>query len=405
MSIMMPEADQAVLARRDEIVAALRKIVPGEGVISTTREMQPYESDALTAYRQPPMVVVLPDTTEQVAQVSKYCHDNGLKLVPRGSGTSLSGGSLPLAVGVLLGLGKFKRIREIDFDNRVAVVEPGVTNLAISQAVAHEDFYYAPDPSSQIACSIGGNIGENSGGVHSLKYGMTTNNVLGCEIVLITGEILRIGGKAPETDGYDIMGVITGSEGLLGVVTEVTVRILKKPETARALMVGFSEVEAAGRCVADIIGAGIIPGGMEMMDRDAIHAAEAFVHAGYPLDVEALLIIELDGPKAEVDELIDRVEKIALGCGSTSCQISSSEQERLLFWAGRKAAFPAVGRISPDYLCMDGTIPRGALPRALSRIRDLSGKYGLRCANVFHAGDGNLHPLILYDANIPDEMD
>jgi len=389
MSIMMPEADQAVLARRDEIVAALQKIVPGEGVISTTREMQPYESDALTAYRQPPMVVVLPDTTEQVSQVLKYCHDNGIKVVPRGSGTSLSGGSLPLADGVLLGLGKFKRIREIDFDNRVAVVEPGVTNLAISQAVAHEDFYYAPDPSSQIACSIGGNIGENSGGVHSLKYGMTTNNVLGCEIVLITGEILRIGGKAPETDGYDVMGV----------------RILKKPETARALMVGFSEVEAAGRCVADIIGAGIIPGGMEMMDRDAIHAAEAFVHAGYPLDVEALLIIELDGPKAEVDELIDRVEKIALGCGSTSCQISNSEQERLLFWAGRKAAFPAVGRISPDYLCMDGTIPRGKLPDALAGIRDLGKKYGLRCANVFHAGDGNLHPLILYDANIPDEMD
>ena len=405
MSIKMPEADQAVLDRRDEIIAALKQIVPGEGVISTTREMQPYESDALTAYRQPPMVVVLPDTTEQVSQVLKYCHDNGIKVVPRGSGTSLSGGSLPLADSVLLGLGKFKRVREIDFDNRVAVVEPGVTNLAISQAVAHEGFYYAPDPSSQIACSIGGNIGENSGGVHSLKYGMTTNNVLGCEIVLITGEILRIGGKAPETDGYDIMGVITGSEGLLGVVTEVTVRILKKPETARAVMVGFPEVEAAGRCVAEIIGAGIIPGGMEMMDRDAIHAAEAFVHAGYPLDVEALLIIELDGPAVEVDELIGRVETIARGCGQTTLQISTSEQQRLLFWAGRKAAFPAVGRISPDYLCMDGTIPRGKLPEALAGIRDLGKKYGLRCANVFHAGDGNLHPLILYDANIPEEME
>jgi glycolate oxidase len=233
---------------------------------------------------------------------------------------------------------------------------------------------------------------------------MTTNNVLGCEFVLITGEILRIGGKAPENDGYDLMGIITGSEGLLGVVTEVTVRILQKPETARAVMVGFAEVEAAGQCVADIISAGIIPGGMEMMDRDAIHAAEAFVHAGYPLDVEALLIIELDGPKVEVDELISRVEKIALRCGSTTCQISSSEQERLLFWAGRKAAFPAVGRISPDYLCMDGTIPRGKLPEALAGIRELSKKYGLRCANVFHAGDGNLHPLILYDANIAGEM-
>ncbi|MEW6767283.1 MAG: FAD-linked oxidase C-terminal domain-containing protein [Pseudomonadota bacterium] len=405
MTIMMPEADQATLDRRDEIVAALRRIVPGEGVISSEREMQPYESDALTAYRQPPMVVVLPDTTEQVSKVLKYCYDNKIKVVPRGSGTSLSGGALPLKDGVLLGLGKFKRVREIDFDNRVAVVEPGVTNLAISQAVAHEGFYYAPDPSSQIACSIGGNIAENSGGVHSLKYGLTTNNVLGCEFVLITGEILRIGGKAPESDGYDVMGIITGSEGLLGVVTEVTVRILKKPETARALMVGFAQIEAAGQCVADIIGAGIIPGGMEMMDKNAIHAAEAFVHAGYPLDVEALLIIELDGPSVEVDELIGRVEKIALNCGSTTCQISNSEQERLLFWAGRKAAFPAVGRMSPDYLCMDGTIPRGKLPAVLARIRDLSEKYGLRVANVFHAGDGNLHPLILYDANIPEEMD
>src|ERR1700754_3929728 len=295
MSIMMPEADRAVLDRRDAIVAALRKIVPGEGVISSTREMQPYESDALTAYRQPPMVVVLPDTTEQVSQVLKYCHDNGIKVVPRGSGTSLSGGSLPLADAVLLGLGKFKRVREIDYDNRVAVVEPGVTNLAISQAVADRGFYYAPDPSSQIACSIGGNVAENSGGVHCLKYGMTTNNVLGCEIVLITGEIIRVGGKSAEAGGYDLMGIITGSEGLLGVITEITVRILQKPETARALMVGFAQVEAAGECVAKIIGAGIIPGGMEMMDKPAIHAAEAFVHAGYPLDVEALLIIELDG--------------------------------------------------------------------------------------------------------------
>ena len=346
MAIMMPAADQAVLDRRDAIVAALRAIVPGEGVIDSAAEMLPYESDGLMAYRQPPMVVVLPDTTEQVSQVLKYCFEQGIKVVPRGSGTSLSGGALPLADGVLLGLGKFKRIREIDFDNRVVVTEPGVTNLAISQAVAHAGFYYAPDPSSQIACSIGGNVAENSGGVHCLKYGMTTNNVLGCEIVLMTGEILRIGGKAAENAGYDLMGIITGSEGLLGVITEITVRILQKPETARALMVGFAEVEAAGECVARIIGAGIIPGGMEMMDRPAIHAAEAFVHAGYPLDVEALLIIELDGPGVEVDELIKRVEAIAQGCGSTTCQISTSETERNLFWAGRKAAFPAVG---PDF--------------------------------------------------------
>jgi glycolate dehydrogenase FAD-linked subunit len=405
MGIMMPPSDSAVLNRRSDIVGALRAIVPGEGVIDSPAEMLAYESDGLTAYRQPPMVVVLPDTTEQIASVLKYCHAQGIKVVPRGSGTSLSGGALPLEDGVLLGLGKFKRIREIDFDNRVVVTEPGVTNLAISQAVAHAGFYYAPDPSSQIACSIGGNVAENSGGVHCLKYGMTTNNVLGCEIVLMTGEILRIGGKAAENAGYDLMGVITGSEGLLGVITEITVRILQKPETARALMVGFAEVEAAGECVADIIGAGIIPGGMEMMDKPAIHAAEAFVHAGYPLDVEALLIIELDGPGVEVDELIKRVEAIAQRCGSTSCQISTSETERNLFWAGRKAAFPAVGRISPDYLCMDGTIPRGALPKALSRIRDLSEKYQLGVANVFHAGDGNLHPLILYDANKPGEME
>ena len=405
MTIMMPASDQAVLARRDEIVAALRAIVPGEGVIDSPAEMVPYESDGLMAYRQPPMVVVLPDTTGQVSRVLKYCFEQGIKVVPRGSGTSLSGGALPLADGVLLGLGKFKRIREIDFDNRVVVTEPGVTNLAISQAVSHAGFYYAPDPSSQIACSIGGNVAENSGGVHCLKYGMTTNNVLGCEIVLISGEIIKVGGKSAEASGYDLMGIITGSEGLLGVITEVTVRILQKPETARALMVGFAQVEAAGQCVAEIIGAGIIPGGMEMMDKPAIHAAEAFVHAGYPLDVEALLIIELDGPGVEVDELISRVEAIAQRCGSTSCQISTSEMERNLFWAGRKAAFPAVGRISPDYLCMDGTIPRGALPQALSRIRGLSEKYGLLVANVFHAGDGNLHPLILYDANKPGEMD
>ncbi|PYF02916.1 glycolate oxidase [Rhodopseudomonas faecalis] len=405
MTIQMPEPDVSVLARRDEIIAALREIVPGEGVISSAAEMVPYESDGLMAYRQPPMVVVLPSTTKQVSQVLKYCHANGIRVVPRGAGTSLSGGALPLADGVLLGLGKFKRIREIDFDNRAVVVEPGVTNLAITQAVEHAGFYYAPDPSSQIACTIGGNIAENSGGVHCLKYGMTTNNVLGCEIVLITGEIIKIGGKCTESAGYDLMGVITGSEGLLGVVTEVTVRILRKPETARALMVGFTEIEAAGRCVAEIIGAGIIPGGMEMMDKPAIHAAEAFVHAGYPLDVEALLIIELDGPGVEVDELIARVETIAQRCGSTTCQISTSEQQRLLFWAGRKAAFPAVGRISPDYLCMDGTIPRGKLPEALARIRQLSEKYQLGVANVFHAGDGNLHPLILYDANKPGETD
>jgi glycolate oxidase len=351
------------------------------------------------------MVVVLPETTDQVAEILRYCHGEGIKVVPRGAGTSLSGGALPLADGVLLGMAKFNRIREIDFENRVAVVESGVTNLAVSNAVAYAGFYYAPDPSSQIACTIGGNVAENSGGVHCLKYGMTTNNVLGCEIVLITGEILRLGGKHLDASGYDLLGLINGSEGLLGVVTEVTVRILKKPETARAMLIGFPSSEDAGECVSRIIASGIIPGGMEIMDGPAIAAVEEFVHAGYPLDVEALLIVELDGPPAEVDHLIERVEKIARDCRAASCKASRSEQERLLFWAGRKAAFPAVGRISPDYYCMDGTIPRAQLPLVLKRMKEMSARYGLRVANVFHAGDGNLHPLILYDANQPGELE
>ena len=405
MTVAMPAPDQSVLARRDRIVAGLRAIVPGEGVIAAEREMRPYESDGLTAYRQLPMVVVLPETTEQVSRVLAFCHAERIKVVPRGAGTSLSGGALPLEDGVLLGMAKFSRIREIDFANRVAVVEPGVTNLAVTQAVEQAGFYYAPDPSSQIACTIGGNVAENSGGVHCLKYGMTTNNVLGCELVLMTGEIVRIGGKHLDAGGYDLLGVITGSEGLLGVVTEITVRILKKPECARAVLVGFCSSEDAGECVSKIIGAGIIPAGMEMMDAPAIHAVEQFVHAGYPLDVEALLIVEVDGPQAEADHLVARVEAIATACRAVTCRVSSSEEERLLFWAGRKAAFPAVGRISPDYYCMDGTIPRARLPQVLNRMRELSQTYGLRVANVFHAGDGNLHPLILYDANKPGELE
>src|SRR5579864_6865862 len=289
MPVLMPAHDDGVLKRRRRIVKALRAILADEAVIATEREMKPYESDGLTAYRQLPLVVVLPQTTEEVARVLRYCHENGIKVVPRGAGTSLSGGALPLGVGVLLGMAKFNRIREVDFANRVAVVEPGVTNLAVTQAVEHEGFYYAPDPSSQIACTIGGNLAENAGGVHCLKYGVTTNNVLGCEIVLITGEIVRLGGKHLDAAGYDLLGVVIGSEGLLGVVTEVTVRILKKPEAARALLIGFPSSEEAAACVGGIIGAGIIPGGIEMMDRLAIHSAEAFVHAGYPLDVEAIL--------------------------------------------------------------------------------------------------------------------
>ncbi len=405
MPVAMPAHDDGILKRRHDIVKALRAIVPGEGVIASEREMRPYESDGLTAYRQLPMVVVLPTTTDQVARVLRYCHEHGIKVVPRGAGTSLSGGALPLGDGVLLGMAKFDRVREIDFLNRVAVVEPGVTNLAVTRAVEHEGFYYAPDPSSQIACTIGGNVAENSGGVHCLKYGVTTNNVLGCEFVLMTGEIIRLGGKHLDAAGYDLLGVMIGSEGMLGVITEVTVRILRKPDTARALLLGFACSEDAGACVGAIIAAGIIPAGIEMMDRLAIHAVEEFVHAGYPLDVEAILIVELDGSQAEVDHSIERVADLARTRRVTSLRASESERERLLFWAGRKAAFPAMGRISPDYYCMDGTIPRAMLPRVLQRVRELSATYGLRVANVFHAGDGNLHPLILYDANAPGELE
>jgi glycolate oxidase len=400
----MPEPDREVLARRVEIANALRAIVPGEGVIVEQDEMRVYETDALTAYRQLPMIVVLPKTTEQVSKVLKYCNEVGIKVVPRGAGTSLSGGALPLADGIILGLGKFNKILDVDYANRTVTAQPGVTNLGITTAVAHEGFYYAPDPSSQIACTIGGNIAENSGGVHCLKYGLTTNNVLGIEMVLMNGDIVRLGGKHLDSDGYDLLGIMTGSEGLLGVVTEVTVRILKKPETLRAVLIGFPSSETGGDCVAAIIAAGIIPGGMEMMDKPAIHAAEEFVHAGYPLDVEAILLVELDGPEAEVNHLIGEVEAIARKHGAVSVRVSSSEDERMVFWAGRKAAFPAVGRISPDYLCMDGTIPRKQLPLVLNRMAEMSEHHGLRVANVFHAGDGNLHPLILYDANEPGQL-
>lgn len=404
VAIQMPALDETTLSRRAEIVAALKAIIPGEGVIDNDIEMRPYESDALTAYRQLPFVVVLPESADQVAKVLTYCYDNNVKLVPRGAGTSLSGGALPLGDGVLLSMMKFNRVLDLDYENRVAVVQPGVTNLGITRAVEGEGFYYAPDPSSQIACSIGGNIAENSGGVHCLKYGLTTNNVLGVEMVLITGEVIRLGGKHLDAEGYDLLGLMVGSEGLLGVVTEVTVRILQKPSMARAALIGFPTSEQGGQCVADIIGAGIIPGGMEMMDRLAIHAADDFVNAGYPRDVEALLIVELDGPAVEVDYLLAEVKAIAEKNGATSARLSENEDDRATFWAGRKAAFPAVGRISPDYLCMDGTIPRKELPRVLAGMRALSEQHGLRVANVFHAGDGNLHPLILYDANKEGEL-
>ncbi|MDQ3559538.1 MAG: FAD-binding protein [Pseudomonadota bacterium] len=404
-SLAMPEPKADIIARRDEIAAALSAIVPGEGVVTHEDGLRPFESDGLTAYRQTPMLVVLPETVDQVSRVLAYCNANGIRVVPRGSGTSLSGGALPLQDGVLLVMSRFNRVLEIDYENRVAVVQPGVTNLAITKAVSDRGFYYAPDPSSQIACSIGGNVAENSGGVHCLKYGLTANNVLGIEVAMMDGEVIRLGGKHLDAEGYDLLGLMTGSEGLLGVVTEVTVRILQAPETARAMLVGFPTSEDAGKCVADIIGAGIIPGGMEMMDKPAIHAAEDYVHAGYPLDVEALLIVELDGPHGEVDHLLGLVEAIARENQASTLRVSRNEAERHDFWLGRKSAFPAAGRISPDYLCMDGTIPRKRLPDVLARMREMSEHYGLRVANVFHAGDGNLHPLILYDANVPGELD
>jgi glycolate oxidase len=401
----MPEPDSATIARRTAIIDELKRIVPVTSVIAEEEGLRAYECDGLTAYRQLPLIVVLPETTEQISQILKYCNEVGVKIVPRGAGTSLSGGALPLADAITLGLGKLNRILDIDYENRCVTAQPGVTNLAITQAVEGDGFYYAPDPSSQIACTIGGNVAENSGGVHCLKYGLTTNNLLGIEMVLMDGEIIRLGGKHLDAGGYDLMGVVTGSEGLLGVITEVTVRILAKPPAARALLIGFDSSEAAGSCVGAIIGAGIIPGGMEMMDRPAIHAVEEFVHAGYPLDVEAILIVELDGPEEEVDFLVGRVGDIARDAGATSVRASLNEEERMLFWAGRKAAFPAVGRISPDYYCMDGTIPRHKLPEVLKRMAEASERYGLGVANVFHAGDGNLHPLILYDANVPGELE
>ncbi len=403
--MLMPALDAAVVGRRDELAAELRRILPHDSVLTGEDERRPYESDGLTAYRQLPLLVALPETTAQVSAILKVCAAFGAKVVPRGAGTSLSGGALPLGDGVLLGLAKLNRILDIDYPNRCVVAQPGVANLSITRAVEGRGFYYAPDPSSQVVCSIGGNVAENAGGVHCLKYGMTTNNLLGLEAVLMSGEVIRIGGKHLDAGGYDILGVLTGSEGLLAVITEVTVRILCKPETARALLIGFASVEAAGACVANTIAAGIIPGGMELMDRPAIHAAEAFTHAGYPLDAEAILIVELDGPAAEAEELSLRVADIAAAVGATSVRASASDEERLKFWKGRKAAFPAVGRIAPDYYCMDGTIPRRKLPQVLTRIGELSKHYGLGVANVFHAGDGNLHPLILYDANQPGELD
>lgn len=405
MSLTMPAAEPEIMARREEIVARLRAILPASSVIADEVARRAYECDALTMYRQLPLVVALPETVEQVSAVMKLAQELNVKVVPRGAGTSLSGGSLALEDGIMLGMSKFNRILEVDFENRCARVQPGVANLAISKAVEHAGFYYAPDPSSQIACSIGGNVSENAGGVHCLKYGLTTNNILGLELVLMGGEVVRLGGKHLDSEAYDLLGLMTGSEGLLAIITEVTVRLLQKPQVARGLLLGFPTVESGGHCVAEIIAQGIIPGGMEMMDNPSIRAAENFQPCGYPLDVGSLVIVELDGTPSEVDHLIARVEGIARAQGATFVKVSQSEAERLQFWAGRKNAFPAVGAIGPDYLCMDGTIPRGRLSDVLTRMDQLAEQHQLRVANVFHAGDGNLHPLILYDASKPGDIE
>lgn len=402
--ITQPLPKRDVLARRDAIVAGLRKLVPPTGVIAEALRLKPYETDGLAAYRQVPMVVVLPETTEQVAAVLAYCHQQGVRVVPRGAGTSLSGGALPMEDAVVLGMMRLNRILDIDYADRFAVVQAGVTNIGITQAVQAHGFFYAPDPSSQLACMIGGNVGMNSGGAHCLRYGVTSNNLLGLKIVTVDGQILDLGGAYLDQAGYDWLGLLTGSEGQLAVVTEVTVRILRGPEGARAMLAAFRSNEVAGACVDAIIASGIIPVALEFMDRPAIHACEAFAHAGYPLDAEAMLIIEVEGSVAEQDELLRRLKEICARFDPISLKVSESAEESAAIWKGRKGAFGAVGRISPDYLCMDGTIPTSRLPDVLRRISQMSAEYGLQVANIFHAGDGNLHPLIMFDANDPESF-
>ncbi|WP_160000296.1 FAD-linked oxidase C-terminal domain-containing protein [Roseomonas sp. 18066] len=406
--IELPKPDPAVLARRDEIVAALRALVPdsgrGQGVIGDAVRLKAYETDGLSAYRQPPLAVVLPTSTEQVAAVLRYCHQNNIRVIPRGAGTSLSGGALPLEDGVVIGLMRMNRILEVDYADRLAVVEAGVTNIGITQAVAGDGFFYAPDPSSQLACMIGGNVMMNSGGAHCLKYGVTAGNLLGVKLVTIEGDVIDIGGAHLDAAGYDWLGLITGSEGQLGIVTEVTVRILRAAEGARAMLAAYRSNEVAGEVVDAIIASGIIPVALEFMDRPAIHACEAFAHAGYPLDAESLLIIEVEGNTAEQDFLLGKLKEICGRFDPISLRVAETAEESLAIWKGRKGAFGAVGRISPDYLCMDGTIPTGELPRVLRRMQEMSDDYGLKVANIFHAGDGNLHPLIMFDANDPESF-
>jgi len=396
------QLSEAEIAR---LVAGLRRILATDSLLVESEDLVPYECDGLAAYRQLPLLVALPTTEEQVVEALKLCHELRVPVVARGAGTGLSGGATPVRHGVVLSLAKFMRILDIDPVARTARVQPGVRNLAISEAVAPYNLYYAPDPSSQIACTIGGNVAENSGGVHCLKYGLTVHNVLRVRVALIDGTVVEIGSEALDSPGYDLLALMIGSEGMLGVVLEATVKLTPKPQLAQVAMASFDDVVKAGNAVADIIASGIIPAGLEMMDKPATHAVEDYVHAGYDLNAEAILLAESDGTPEEVAEEIAAMCAVLDKGGATDIRVSRDEAERLKFWAGRKAAFPAVGRITPDYLCMDGTIPRKHLARVLTRIAELSQEYGLRCANVFHAGDGNLHPLIMFDANRPGEVE
>jgi glycolate oxidase len=390
--------------RQRSVAAALNAALPAGCVLSALEDTRPYECDGLSAYRQPPMVVVLPQDEAQVLAVLKVCRDMQVPIVPRGAGTGLSGGAMPIADGVVLSTARMNRIVRLDAASRTAVVQPGVRNLAISEAAAGDGLYYAPDPSSQIACTIGGNVAENSGGVHCLKYGLTVHNVLRVRMATIEGDIVELGSEALDAPGLDLLAAFIGSEGMLGIVTEVTVKLVPKPAVARVIMASFDDVVTGGNAVAAVIAAGIIPAGLEMMDQTSSRMVEPFVKAGYDTDAAAILLCEADGTPEEVEEEIARMSAVLAQAGASKIQVSTSEAERLKFWSGRKNAFPAAGRISPDYYCMDGTIPRKHLARVLIGIADMERKYGLRCANVFHAGDGNLHPLVLFDANQPAEL-
>ncbi|AWM88126.1 FAD-linked oxidase C-terminal domain-containing protein [Microvirga sp. 17 mud 1-3] len=404
MSIAFPTPDEAVLSRRNEILAGLGRLVAPEALIVTEDERRAFETDGLTAYRHMPLAVVLPSSTQEVSAILRFCRENGVKVVPRGAGTSLSGGAIPQADAIVLGVAKMNRVLDVDFENRVAHVQAGITNLAISQAVAHEGFFYAPDPSSQLACTIAGNIAMNSGGAHCLKYGVTTNNLLGVTMVLLDGTVVELGGAHLDSAGYDLLGLVCGSEGQLGIVTEASVRILRAAEGARPALLGFERVEDAGACVAAIIAAGIIPVALEYMDRPAIQICDAFAHAGYPLDVDAMLIVEVEGSDQEIDDMLRRIVAIAEPFRPKTVKVSQSEAESAAIWKGRKSAFGATGRVA-DYICMDGTIPTGQLPKVLRRIDEIAKSYGLGVANVFHAGDGNLHPLVMFDSSKPGEME